>query len=78
MTAPPDRISLKLVLFFLLLRIVNRIDRQFAAAFAGDIMRDLDLSRSQFALIAVNSLGFLWASDRAGEHFNLAGRPKAA
>lgn len=52
MTAAPDRISLKLVLFFLLLHIVNQIDRQLVAAFAGDIMRDLDLSRSQFALIA--------------------------
>lgn len=52
MTAAPDRISLKLVLFFLLLHIVNQIDRQLVAAFASDIMRDLDLSRSQFALIA--------------------------
>lgn len=52
MTATPDRISLKLVLFFLLLHIVNQIDRQLVAAFASDIMRDLDLSRSQFALIA--------------------------
>lgn len=52
MTAAPDRISLKLVLFFLLLHIVNQIDRQLVAAFAADIMRDLDLSRSQFALIA--------------------------
>ncbi|MGB7654882.1 MAG: MFS transporter [Novosphingobium sp.] len=52
MTATQDRISLKLVLFFLLLHVVNQIDRQLIAAFAGDIMRDLDLSRSQFALIA--------------------------
>ncbi len=41
-----------LILFFLALHIVNQIDRQLVAAFAADIMRDLDLSRSQFALIA--------------------------
>ncbi|HEX4846875.1 MAG TPA: MFS transporter, partial [Novosphingobium sp.] len=41
-----------LVLFMLLLHIVNQIDRQLVAAFAADIMRDLELSRSQFALIA--------------------------
>lgn len=52
MTAALDRISLELVLFFLLLHIANQIDRQLVAAFAADIMRDLDMSRSQFALIA--------------------------
>lgn len=52
MIAAPDRIPLKLVLFFLVLHIVNQIDRQLVAAFAADIMRDLELSRSQFALIA--------------------------
>lgn len=41
-----------LILFMLALHIVNQIDRQLIAAFAGDIMRDLDLNRSQFALIA--------------------------
>lgn len=41
-----------LILFFLALHIVNQIDRQLVAAFAADIIRDLDLSRSQFALIA--------------------------
>jgi predicted MFS family arabinose efflux permease len=41
-----------LILFFLLLHIVNQIDRQLVAAFAADIMHDLNLSRSQFALIA--------------------------
>lgn len=52
MTTAPEPISLRLVLFFLLLHIINQIDRQLIAAFAGDIMHDLDLSRSQFALIA--------------------------
>ena len=41
-----------LVLFMLALHVVNQIDRQLIAAFAADIMRDLELSRSQFALIA--------------------------
>jgi predicted MFS family arabinose efflux permease len=52
MTEPAGRVPIRLVLFFLLLHIVNQIDRQLVAAFATDIMRDLDLSRSQFALIA--------------------------
>ena len=41
-----------LLCFFLLLHVINQIDRQLVASFASDIMRDLDLSRSQFALIA--------------------------
>ncbi len=41
-----------LILFMLALHIVNQIDRQLVAAFAADIMRDLSLNRSQFALIA--------------------------
>lgn len=41
-----------LILFFLALHIINQVDRQLVAAFASDIMRDLDLSRSEFALIA--------------------------
>ncbi|MCZ8018713.1 MFS transporter [Novosphingobium sp.] len=41
-----------LLLFLLTLHIINQIDRQLVAAFATDIMHDLELSRSQFALIA--------------------------
>jgi len=41
-----------LLLFFLMLHVLNQIDRQLVAGFASDIMRDLELSRSQFALIA--------------------------
>lgn len=41
-----------LVLFMLALHVLNQIDRQLIAAFAADIIRDLSLSRSQFALIA--------------------------
>lgn len=41
-----------LVLFLLALHVLNQIDRQLIAAFAADIMRDLELSRGQFALIA--------------------------
>lgn len=41
-----------LLLFLLLLHVINQIDRQLVASFASDIMHDLDLSRSQFALIA--------------------------
>jgi len=41
-----------LILFLTLLHIINQIDRQLVAAFAADIMRDLGLNRSQFALIA--------------------------
>lgn len=43
---------LGLILFLTFLHIVNQVDRQLVAAFAADIMRDLDLNRSQFALIA--------------------------
>lgn len=41
-----------LVSFLLALHILNQIDRQLVSAFAADIIRDLDLSRGQFALIA--------------------------
>jgi predicted MFS family arabinose efflux permease len=41
-----------LILFTLGLHIINQIDRQLVAGFASDIMHDLELSRSQFALIA--------------------------
>lgn len=41
-----------LILFMLALHVVNQIDRQLVSAFATDIMRDLELNRSQFALIA--------------------------
>ncbi len=41
-----------LILFMLALHVLNQIDRQLVAAFAADIMRDLDLNRGQFALIA--------------------------
>ncbi|MBS0255054.1 MAG: MFS transporter [Proteobacteria bacterium] len=43
---------LGLVLFFLLLHMINQIDRQLVAGFASDIIHDLALSRAQFALIA--------------------------
>lgn len=46
------RLPLRLLLFFLLLHVINQIDRQLVAGFAADIMRDLSLTRSQFALIA--------------------------
>lgn len=41
-----------LIGFMLMLHILNQIDRQLISAFAADIMRDLELSRGQFALIA--------------------------
>lgn len=41
-----------LVVFLLLLHLINQVDRQLVASFASDIMRDLDLDRAQFALIA--------------------------
>lgn len=40
------------ILFMLLLHMINQIDRQLVAAFAAEIMRDLNLNRGQFALIA--------------------------
>lgn len=51
---PPasDRKAWGLVAFLLALHIINQIDRQLIAGFAEDIMRDLALNRSQFALIA--------------------------
>jgi predicted MFS family arabinose efflux permease len=52
MNAQPERLSLRLLLFFLMLHVINQIDRQLVAGFAGDIMGDLSLSRGQFALIA--------------------------
>jgi predicted MFS family arabinose efflux permease len=47
-----SRLPVGLLLFLLSLHILNQVDRQLVAAFAADIMRDLELSRSQFALIA--------------------------
>lgn len=41
-----------LILFMLALHVINQIDRQLVAAFAADIVHDLELNRSQFALIA--------------------------
>lgn len=41
-----------LILFMLALHVINQIDRQLVTAFAADIMHDLELNRSQFALIA--------------------------
>lgn len=52
MNAQPERLSLRLLLFFLMLHVINQIDRQLVAGFAGDILGDLSLSRGQFALIA--------------------------
>ena len=49
---PVRRTPWGLLLFLLLLHVINQIDRQLVAGFASDIMHDLDLSRSQFALIA--------------------------
>lgn len=54
-SSPPDAMRSTpwgLILFFLTLHIINQVDRQLVAAFASDIMRDLALSRSEFALIA--------------------------
>lgn len=48
----PQRASFELIALLLFLHMINQIDRQMVAAFAPDIMRDLELSRSQFALIA--------------------------
>jgi predicted MFS family arabinose efflux permease len=56
-SAEPERHSVwRMVGFFLLLHILNQVDRQLVAAFASDIMRDLSLNRTEFALIA--SLAF--------------------
>lgn len=52
MNALPERISPRLLLFFLALHVINQIDRQLVAGFAGEIMADPALSRGQFALIA--------------------------
>ncbi|MEN9289167.1 MAG: hypothetical protein RL317_790 [Pseudomonadota bacterium] len=49
---PPKAAPWGLLCFLLLLHVINQIDRQLVAGFASDIMRDLDLNRSQFALIA--------------------------
>ncbi|MFZ1477680.1 MAG: MFS transporter [Sphingorhabdus sp.] len=51
-TVAHSRRTAGLIAFFLFLHIVNQIDRQLVASFAPDIMRDLELSRSQFALVA--------------------------
>ena len=51
-TAAHSRRTAGLIAFFLFLHIVNQIDRQLVGSFGPDIMRDLDLSRSQFALVA--------------------------
>ena len=50
--AAPRSMPWGLVSFLLLLHVINQVDRQLVASFASDIMRDLQLDRSQFALIA--------------------------
>lgn len=55
-----------LVGFFLLLHVINQIDRQLVASFAGDIMRDLELNRSQFALIAGLAFSSVYAVTAVG------------
>jgi predicted MFS family arabinose efflux permease len=51
-----------LILFMLALHIINQIDRQLIAAFAADIMRDLDLNRGEFALIAGMAFSGVYAA----------------
>lgn len=51
-TQAPGTVPVGLILFMLALHVINQIDRQLVAAFAADIMHDLELNRSQFALIA--------------------------
>lgn len=48
----PHRMPWGLLCFMLTLHVINQIDRQLVASFASEIMRDLDLNRAQFALIA--------------------------
>lgn len=62
MTNSPPRSSLGILLFFLLLHVINQIDRQMVAGFASDIMRDLALTRSQFALIAGLAFSLVYAA----------------
>ena len=59
--ATSSRPPLRLLAFFLLLHVINQIDRQLVAGFASDIMRDLALSRSQFALIAGLAFSLVYA-----------------
>ena len=62
MTQSPPRSSLGLLLFFLLLHVINQIDRQLVAGFASNIMHDLALTRSQFALIAGLAFSLVYAA----------------
>lgn len=59
--AAAPRLSLRLLLFFLGLHVINQIDRQMVAGFASDIVHDLSLSRSQFALIAGLAFSLVYA-----------------
>lgn len=48
----PQHASFGLIALLLFLHMISQMDQQMVAAFAPDIMRDLELSRSQFALVA--------------------------
>lgn len=78
---PDERaVPVGLLLFMLGLHIVNQIDRQLVAVFAADIIRDLELSRSQFALIAglAFSAVYAFAALFAGVLADRLGRVRSA
>lgn len=60
--AVQNRTPWGLVTFLLLLHMLNQIDRQLVASFASDIMRDLELDRAQFALIAGLAFSSVYAA----------------
>lgn len=77
MHRPSDRSQQPVLLlgFFLLLHILNQVDRNLIASFGPEIVRDLDLSRTEFGIVtgvaftafyAVTALGAGVLADRYG------------
>lgn len=53
MPSPPDRPQrpVLLLVFFLLLHVLNQVDRNLIASFGPEIVRDLGLSRTEFGIV---------------------------
>lgn len=77
MHRPSDRSQQPVLLlgFFLLLHVLNQVDRNLIASFGPEIVRDLDLSRTEFGIVtgvaftafyAVTALGAGVLADRYG------------
>lgn len=64
--AAPAGQSLALLALFVGLHVINHVDRHLVASFAPQIMADLHLGRSQFALIAGLAFSLVYAATALG------------